>query len=150
MTTKWEKKKDPAFFSIFAIDKQSFFILNKENFKPFIWFLNKDLSIRRLLLGGTGQAIRNTDLTQLHSTGSIKVSKWKSLGHVRLFVTQWTIQSMEFSRWEYWSGQPFPSPGDLPNPGIEPRSPTLQADSLLAEPQGKPKSTGVNSLALQQ
>ena len=42
---------------------------------------------------------------------------------------------------EYWSGQPFPSPGDLPNPGIEPRSPTLQADFLPAEPQGyyKPK-----------
>ena len=49
-----------------------------------------------------------------------------------------TIQSMEFSRPEYWSGQPFPSPGDLPNPGIEPRSPVLQADSLPAEPQGKP------------
>ena len=49
-----------------------------------------------------------------------------------------TIQSMEFSRPEYWSGLPFPSPGDLPNPGIEPRSPTLQADSLPAEPQGKP------------
>ena len=44
---------------------------------------------------------------------------------------------MEFSRPEYWSGQPFPSPGDLPNPGIKPRSPTLQADSLPAEPQGK-------------
>ena len=44
---------------------------------------------------------------------------------------------MEFSRLEYWSGLPFPSPGHLPNPGIEPRSPTLQADSLLAEPQGK-------------
>ena len=44
----------------------------------------------------------------------------------------------EFSRPEYWSGKPFPSPGDLPNPGIEPRSPTLQADSLPAEPQGKP------------
>ena len=44
---------------------------------------------------------------------------------------------MEFSRPEYWSGKPFPSPGDLPNPGIEPRSPALQADSLLAEPQGK-------------
>ena len=47
---------------------------------------------------------------------------------------------MEFSRLEYWSGYPFPSPGDLPNPRIEPRSPALQADSLLAEPQGKPKS----------
>ena len=46
---------------------------------------------------------------------------------------------MEFSRPECWSGQPFPSPGDLPNPGIKPRSPTLQADSSPAEPQGKPK-----------
>ena len=45
---------------------------------------------------------------------------------------------MEFSRLEYWSGQPFPLPGDLPNPGIEPRSPALQVDSLPAEPQGKP------------
>ena len=44
---------------------------------------------------------------------------------------------MEFSRPEYWSTLPFPSPGDLPNPGMEPRSPTLQANSLPAEPQGK-------------
>ena len=44
---------------------------------------------------------------------------------------------MEFSRPGYWSEQPFPSPGDLPNPGIEPRPPALQADSLPAEPQGK-------------
>ena len=50
---------------------------------------------------------------------------------------------MEFSRPEYWSGKPFPSPGDLPNPGIKPRSPTLQADSLPAEPPGKPKNTRV-------
>ena len=55
---------------------------------------------------------------------------------------------MEFSRQEDWSGEPFPSPGDLPNPGIESRSPTLQADSLPAEPQGKPKKTGVGSLSL--
>ena len=45
--------------------------------------------------------------------------------------------SMEFSRQEYWSGQPFPSPGDLPNPGIESGSPALQADSLLSEPPEK-------------
>ena len=45
---------------------------------------------------------------------------------------------MEFSRPEYLSGYPFPSPGDLPNPGIEPRAPALPADSLPAEPQGKP------------
>ena len=76
--------------------------------------------------------------------------KWKSLSHVWLFATPWTIQPMEFSRTEHWSGQPFPSPGDLPNPGIEPRSPTLQADSLPAEPQGKPRNTGVGSLSLLQ
>ena len=46
---------------------------------------------------------------------------------------------MGFSRPEHWSGEPFPSPGDLPNPGIEPRSPALQADSLPAEPPGKPR-----------
>jgi len=57
---------------------------------------------------------------------------------------------MEFSRPQYWSGQPFPSPGDLPNSGIKPRSPTLQVDSLPAEPQGKPKKTGVSSLFLLQ
>ena len=57
---------------------------------------------------------------------------------------------MEFSRPEYWSGQPFPSPGDLPNPGIKPRSPTLQVDSLPAEPPEKPKNTGVGSLCLLQ
>ena len=58
--------------------------------------------------------------------------------HVQLFVTPWTTQSMEFSRPESWSGQPFSSPGDLPNPGTESRSPALQADSLLSEPPGKP------------
>ena len=53
-------------------------------------------------------------------------------------ATPWTIESGEFSRPEYWSGWPFPSPGDLPNPGIEPRSPALQVNSLPDEPQGKP------------
>ena len=56
----------------------------------------------------------------------------------RLIAIPWTLQSMEFSRPDYWSGQPFPSPGDLPNPGIEPTSPALQADSLPAEPQASP------------
>ena len=59
-------------------------------------------------------------------------------------ATWWTeepgkLQFMGFSRPEYWSGLPFPSPGDLPNPGIEPRSPALEADSLPTELQGKPK-----------
>ena len=57
---------------------------------------------------------------------------------------------MEFSRPEYWSEQPFSSPGDHPNPGIEPRSSILQADSLPAEPPGKPRNTGVGSLFLFQ
>ena len=52
-------------------------------------------------------------------------------------MTPWTVQSMEFSRPEYWSGQLFPTPGDLYNPGIESRSPALQVDCLPAEPQGK-------------
>ena len=65
--------------------------------------------------------------------------KVKSLSHVRLFATLWTVAyqappSVEFSRQEYWSGLPFPSPGDLPDAGIEPRSPTLQADALPSEP----------------
>ena len=66
--------------------------------------------------------------------------------HVRLFVTPWTVAhqappSMGFSRQEYWSGLPFPSPGDLPDPGIEPRSPAFQADALTSEPPGKPTIT---------
>ena len=65
------------------------------------------------------------------------------LSCVQLFVTPWTVShqaplSMGFSRQEYWSGLPFPSPGDLPGPGIKPRSPALQADALTSEPPGKP------------
>ena len=62
--------------------------------------------------------------------------KVKSLSRVRLFVTPWT-ESMGFFRQEYWSGLPFPPPGDLPDPGIEARSPALQVDYLLFEPPGK-------------
>ena len=66
-----------------------------------------------------------------------------SLSVVRLFATSWTVAyqdppSMGFSRQEYWSGLPFPSPGDLPNPGIEPGSSALWADALLSEPPEKP------------
>ena len=69
--------------------------------------------------------------------------KVKSLSSVQLFETPWTISyqaplSMEFSRQEYWSGLPFPSPGDLPNTGTEPGSPVLQADTLPSEPPGTP------------
>ena len=70
--------------------------------------------------------------------------KLKLFSHVRLFATPWTVAyqappSMGVSRQENWSGLPFPSPGGLPDPGIEPRSPTLEADALTSEPPGKPK-----------
>ena len=69
--------------------------------------------------------------------------KVKSLSRARLFATPGTIayqapQPMEFSRQEYWNELPFPSPGDLPDPGIKPQSPVLQADTLASEPLGKP------------
>ena len=71
------------------------------------------------------------------------------LSRVQLFETPWTVAhqaspSIRFSRQEYWSGLPFPSPGGLPDPGIEPRSPT---DTLLYEPPGKPNNAGVGSLS---
>ena len=69
--------------------------------------------------------------------------KVKMLSHVRLLATLWTVAhqaplSMGFSRQEYLSGLPFPSPGDFPDLGIEPRSPALQADALTSESPGKP------------
>ena len=72
---------------------------------------------------------------------TVKV-KVKSLSCVPLFAISWTVVyqaslSMGLSRQEYWSGLPFPSPGDLPEPGIEPRSPALQADALPSEPPGR-------------
>ena len=89
----------------------------------------------------------------------VKILTWQAkcvLGHfslVQLIVIPWTVPrqaplSIGFSRQEYWSGLPFLSPGDLPNSGIEPRSPALPADSLPSEPPGKPKNTGVGSLSL--
>ena len=68
------------------------------------------------------------------------------LGRVWLRVTPWTVAcqaplSMRFPRQEYWCGLPFPSPGDLPDPGIEPTSPAPQADSLSRAPPGKPNKS---------
>ena len=70
--------------------------------------------------------------TNINSENSFQ---WKLLSRVLLFMTPWTIQSIEFSRPEYWSREPFPSPGDLPNPGMEQKSPSLQEDYLPAKPQ---------------
>ena len=80
----------------------------------------------------------------MYIKNGVKV-KLKLRSRVRLLATQWTVAhqappSTGFSRQEYWSGLPFPFPGDLPDPGIEPRSPTLQADALTSGPPGKPLS----------
>ena len=90
------------------------------------------------ILHGTSRVPGKWDVCQ-----SWKKVKVKSLGRVQLFATPWTVTyqalwSMGFSRWEYWNGLPFPSLGDLPNPGIEPWSPALQTDALPSEPLGKP------------
>ena len=81
-------------------------------------------------------------MNKMESYSILKV-KVKLLSRVRLFATLWTVAyqvppSMGFSRQECWSGVPFPSPGDLPNPGIKPGSPAFQADALTSEPPGKP------------
>ena len=95
--------------------------------------------------------------TGAHAFGSVSVNKKflpqgarRKCTKTQVFAAPWTIQSMEFSRPEYWSGLQLLSPGDLPKPGIEPRSPSLQANCLPAESPGKPKNTGVGSLPLLQ
>ena len=75
------------------------------------------------------------------NNASMNIWEVKLLSHVQLFVIPWTaayqvLPSMEFSRQEYWSGLPFPSPGELPDPGIESRSPTWQTDTLPTVPTG--------------
>ena len=79
----------------------------------------------------------------LLNEGKKERKKEKSFSRVQLFMTPWTVAyetppTMEFSRQEYWNRLPFPSPGDLPNPGIKPGCPALQADALPSEPPRKP------------
>ena len=112
---------------------------------------------RRLLLGrkvitNLDSIFKSRDITlptKVHlqsygfSNSYVWVWKWKWFSCVWLFATLWTVAyqappSMGFSRQENWSWLPFPSPGDLPDPGIEPRSPAFQADALTSEPPGKP------------
>ena len=107
-----------------------------------------DLVTEQQQLGGFhmpwGNWAHRLQLTSLHALEPVLCNKrsemkWKSLSHVQLFGTSWTVQSIQFSRPEYWSRQPFPSPGDLPNPGIEPRSSALQADSYPLSQKGSPR-----------
>ena len=85
----------------------------------------------------------------LETTGLLSVFMNLTTLGTSYTVTPWTVAfqaplSMEFSRQEYWSGFPFPSLEDLPNPGIESRSPALWAESLPSEPAGKPYTPGAS------
>ena len=110
------------------------------------------MSINLVYIGSSRLFLIGLNVKYFQPCGSFGLlfSKWawlacflvKSLSHVWLFVTPWTVAyqappSMGFSRQECWSGLPFPSPGDLPDQGIEPGSPTLQADALPSEPPEK-------------
>ena len=86
-----------------------------------------------------------------------RVVMWVSsrFSRVQLFVPPWaaacqTPLPMRFPRQEYWSGLPCSPPGDLPSPGVKPRSPALQVESLLSDPPGKPMNTGMGNLSLLQ
>ena len=102
------------------------------------------------------QHCNNYSIIQIKKEGekrkeSVSEYKVKSFSHVWLFVTPWIVAyqallSMEFSRQEYWNGLPFPSLGDLPNLGIKPRSPALQAVTLPSEPPGKPYPIRISTL----
>ena len=100
-------------------------------------------------------AIRNNAVINIHVQVLVRTRVFISLECVRLFGTLWTVAqqaplSMGFSRQGYWSGLPCPPPGNLPDPGIEPVSLALQADSLPTEPPGKPimECINVNFLVL--
>ena len=94
-----------------------------------------------------GQAVgQSSDRGSKHNSTGVCIHA-QSLSRVRVFGTPWTVThqaplSIGFPRQEYWSGLPFPSQGDFPHPGIEPRSPALQAASLLPETPGKPIGVG--------
>ena len=103
--------------------------------------------MRAVLLTARKDKLWNQYFCDVHIGGTNSILymkvKVKSLSHVRLFATSRTVAyqaplSMGFSRQEYWSGLPLPSPGDLLNQGIEPGSPALQADTLTSEPPRKP------------
>ena len=94
----------------------------------------------------TDPLARNCTMLHYHQQCMLLLLLLSRFSCVRLFATPWTVAyqappSMGFSRQECWNGLPFPSPGDLPNPGMEPGPPALQADALLSKPPGKPQKT---------
>ena len=112
-------------------------LLLAKQIRLLLLFIVTTIAQRPLLVGGFFRC--SFHFLKLSNSSGVKV-KVKSLSHVQLIATPWNVTyqappSMGFSRQEYWSGLPFPSPGELPYPGIKPGSPTLQADALLSEPK---------------
>ena len=116
-------------------------LLLAKQIRLLLLFIVTTIAQRPLLVGGFFRC--SFHFLKLSNSSGVKV-KVKSLSRVRLFATPWTVAhqappSMGFSRQEYWSGIPFPSPGDLPNPGIEnPRLLHWQADSSPLSHPGSP------------
>ena len=123
--------------------------IRSEYYLQFKLWQSGKASLRRWHLSQDLKGVRKRAL-RISGRNAFQVMKVKIAQSCPTLCHPMTIPSMEFSRPEYRSEYPFPSPGYLPNPGIKPRSPALQADSLPAELQGKPKNTGVGSLPLFQ
>ena len=92
--------------------------------------------------GGLHETMGPQGMARVWPTTDLQCTSTCMLSHIRLFVTSWTVPlqaslSMGFSRQEYWSRLPFPTPGDLPNPGIEPTSLALAGRFFTTEPSGK-------------
>ena len=146
---KWKKKNNPA--SLLAVLTWSFWdralvSTFHEGLSPSVTILFLPPRIRKMEREGADHAARGPSslyVPLLNAHWIAWLIKVKSLSRVWLFVTPWTVAyqappSMGFSRQEYWSALPFPSPGDLLDPGIEPRSPALRAGIFPSEPPGKP------------
>ena len=101
------------------------------------WSLLKFMSTESVMLSHPPSSSSPFAFSLSQPSGSFPVSQFFASGALSIGAS--APPSMEFSRQGYWNGLPFPSPGDLPDPGIEPGSPALQADTLPSEPPGKPK-----------
>ena len=130
------------FYNFTVVLQKNVFVFRKYILKLYVYvFLSKCIIyVYKYTCIYRGQRERERE-NKWSKVYQLMMQKVKSLSRVQLFVTPQTVAyqaplSMGFSRQECWSGLPFPSPGDFPNPRIEPRFPTLQADSLPSEQQG--------------
>ena len=137
----------PSIFpNIRVFSNESVLHIRWPKYWSFIFIISPSNIQDRFPLAWTGWiSLQSKVLSRVFSNTIVQSEvKVNSLSRVRLFATPWTVAHQAlppigFSRQECWSGLPFPSPGDLPDPGIKPRSPALQADALTSEPPRKPQ-----------